>query len=848
MGVNGLDNTLDMNKKSFINSILAQLEERNGSSPTKTLFFDVSCFVDSKAKTGIQRVVLEWLKYLPKMISEDYIFVPVVCKKGSGYYLYNEKTAKRVVSPRIGDVFLGIDLCAEQILEARQELLEWQRKGCKLVACLYDLVFVLYPQVVFASVYCGILTDWLNFICSSFDGIVCISETVMKDALYYAKTKGINNPKCYYSYYHLGCDFTDITTPGVLSGDVRRIKETNKMSFLAVSTLEPRKGYFELIKAFENAVSAGLDSNLIIVGRLGWDAESIEDRIKNSCLYEKQLFWFSDCDDEKLNQLYSISDFYVSASFYEGFGLGVVEGAMHGLPALVRDIPVYREICKKQAVYFHNAEELCTQFHYCFRHKDELKKDIISPLTWAKSIEMGWNAVKDCLRDDDWKYKHKQIIPGRIHLLLSTLAFADGIGRDVFFQKSIFEEKGFTCDIYTVNFDEDAINYRYDIHSLHSAPDDLIIDHISGQVNYDDIIARQPCRKVFLYHNITPPNYVTNEVKAFCEAGLKQVPELSNLYDFIAGDSKYNLDCLRDLGVNRDGDVLPIPVEFSYERVKKKFDPAKTVEFLFVGRVVNNKRFEDIIDAFAYYHKILNRNSKLTLAGKIDVAGDYYNFIKKKITSSGCANSIRMTGRVSDEQLHQLYLNSDVFLCMSEHEGFCIPLLEAMYNGLVVFAFETTAIGETMGNAGVLFHDRTPEIVANLIDSTLKDTNQVEKIIETEAKHVENYSRDRVKARLVELYEKWTDAEYIRPEYIKEANKFFLRNNLKKKIESSNVFTQFTVYSIPLSKDKGFKGSIKRFIQKVVRKFTRWMLNPLCAEQNRINNYLITLINEILEM
>ncbi len=837
----------DLEKKEYMNRLVEKLKTGNYST-NNTIFFDVSTFAVTEIKTGIQRVVIEWLEHLPDVLSEKYNIVPIIFVDKYGYCKYSNQSTMDVVSPGEGDVFLGIDLCAGQILGAQQQILDWQRNGCKLIACVYDLVFVLYPQVVHSPGACSLLTEWLLFICRHFDGILCISETVMNDVMYFAKVNGINNPRLSYTYYHLGCDFQGTEKSSDVPADVKEIKETNRTNFIAVSTIEPRKGYHELVSAFEDAIEAGMDSNLIIVGRKGWKAEAIEKAIISSNLFKKRLFWFNNCDDEKLSLLYDISDVYVSASYYEGFGLGVVEGALHGLPVLVRDIPVYREICKDQAVYFYDQNELFEKLLYCYNNIEAFKKNIIKPLSWKQSIEMGWDAIIQSVLEKEEGEEKQQIVPMRIHFLVHHLAFADGIGQDVLFQKKTLERKGYICDIYSAGFDEEAENYRFDIANLKCASDDLIIDHVSGLVTYEDKVASQSCRRVFLYHNITPPNLVSKKVKAFCEAGLKQVPELCKIYDFIAGDSRYNLDCLADLGINREGDVLPIPVEFHYEKIEKKEKSDKPIDFLFVGRVIPNKKFEDVINAFAYFHKNYNSNSRLTLVGKIDVDSDYTTMIKKKITESGCSSAIKMTGKVSDEKLHSIYQNSDVFLCMSEHEGFCIPLLEAMYNGLVVFAFDSTAVGETMGKAGVLFKDKDPEVVASLINDVLNDKDKKERILNEETNRVKEFSYDSVTKRLDELIEKWTSPDYIRSEDVKEANKLFFRNKLKKMLERGSVFYQFTTYNIPLSEDKGMKGIIKRFIQRVIRKLTRWMFDPLCAEQNGINNYLISLIKEILEM
>lgn len=344
----------------------------------------------------------------------------------------------------------------------------------------------------------------------------------------------------------------------------------------------------------------------------------------------------------------------------------------------------------------------------------------------------------------------------KINLVVQCLDYGDGVGNDVLAQQKMFQEMGYECDIYSTVSDESMKYKRKDRVTLKCESGDLLIHHYAGHDDRMDTIENQPCRKVFIYHNITPPEFVTGNVKLHCQMGLDQVPKLKGLYDAVVGDSQFNVECLKKLGMTDKGDVLPIPVEFGGTQKKKQiYSMTKGVRFLFVGRHVPNKKLEDIISSFAYYHDYIDRSAKLRLVGNPNVMQEYTDTLHQIVDSLDCCESIEFMGKVSDEKLQQIYADSDLFLCMSEHEGFCIPLLEAMWYQLPVFAFDAGAVRETMGNAGVVFTDKTPAVVAHMIAAVLDDKELLETIIQRQNQRIGDFSTEKVKKRLEELLPLW---------------------------------------------------------------------------------------------
>jgi glycosyltransferase involved in cell wall biosynthesis len=141
---------------------------------------------------------------------------------------------------------------------------------------------------------------------------------------------------------------------------------------------------------------------------------------------------------------------------------------------------------------------------------------------------------------------------------------------------------------------------------------------------------------------------------------------------------------------------------------------------VFVGRVITNKKIEDLIRSFHAYHTIFNPRSRLIIVGAYSGFERYLASLNH-LAASLDATHVHFVGHVTDEELVAFYENRDLFLCASEHEGFCVPLVEAFYKEVPVLAYAATAVPATMDGAGVLYHDKTPAHVAHLMDAILSN-------------------------------------------------------------------------------------------------------------------------------
>jgi glycosyltransferase involved in cell wall biosynthesis len=233
-----------------------------------------------------------------------------------------------------------------------------------------------------------------------------------------------------------------------------------------------------------------------------------------------------------------------------------------------------------------------------------------------------------------------------------------------------------------------------------------------------------PGKRVVKYHNITPPEFfenVNDGYAAVCRAGRAQIKDVAKANcDLFLSDSKYNGDELIAEGADPSRSAVVPPFHHvdrlhSLEADLSLLDTVRNgpVNVLTVGRLAPNKGHPALIDAFAIYHRHYNRNSRLVVVGKEDNRlGPYTEALYRQVVDRGLTDSVVFTGEASDKLLKTYYLAADVFVSTSRHEGFCVPVVEAMAMKVPVVALGTTAVPETVGDAGLVWHESDPELLA----------------------------------------------------------------------------------------------------------------------------------------
>ena len=372
----------------------------------KTLFVDISELVSRDAKTGIQRVVRSILSQLLNNPPIGYKVQPVYATKDSFGYLearqfshyftsgsQDSAIKDQTIDYHSGDFFLGLDF--QSLIVPNQALFisQMAAHGVKVWFVIYDLLPVTLPTYFLPGMAEG-QVKWLHVI-SHYEGVVCISKAVADDYVAWFK----KNKPCPHmpqvKWFHIGSDIAaSIPTQG-LPEDAPQVLAAMRArpTFLMVSTIEPRKGYAQAFAAFEQLWQNGDEINLVIVGKQGWQMDKLAKKMSAHRERSKRFFWLQGISDEYLEKVYDVATAVIMASEGEGFGLAVVEGARHGKPLILRDIPVFREIAGEHAVYFDGTEPetLAATVREWLRMNSLGKvpsSESMGTLTWEESAKM----------------------------------------------------------------------------------------------------------------------------------------------------------------------------------------------------------------------------------------------------------------------------------------------------------------------------------------------------------------------------------------------------------------------------------------------------------------------------
>lgn len=241
----------------------------------------------------------------------------------------------------------------------------------------------------------------------------------------------------------------------------------------------------------------------------------------------------------------------------------------------------------------------------------------------------------------------------------------------------------------------------------------------------------RPERVAMSYHNVTPYSYMAPWEPAVApelEIARTQLKSLSQKTELAIAASNYSEVELREAGF-RNTATAPIlfdPSDFSTARDQKVYDKLRKAkdaggaDWLFVGRVTPHKCQHQIIQAFSVYKRLYDQNARLHLVGGLS-SHRYWSVLTQYVERLGLEDSVFITKGVSDGSLGAYYGIADIFVCLSEHEGFGVPVLEALHHDLPVIAFDAAAVGETLGTGGLVMTDKTPTTVAVAAHRILSD-------------------------------------------------------------------------------------------------------------------------------
>jgi glycosyltransferase involved in cell wall biosynthesis len=336
----------------------------------------------------------------------------------------------------------------------------------------------------------------------------------------------------------------------------------------------------------------------------------------------------------------------------------------------------------------------------------------------------------------------------------------DAIGDSARRVRRMLRAAGHSSDLYALTMD-DAL--RGDVRSF-SDPDarrgDMTIFHFALPSPMTQAFATLDGRRVLQYHNITPAAFFAPYdagLFRLAALGRQELRSLVGHVDLALGDSEFNRQELEDVGFDPTG-VMPIAV--NTERITsaprrpalEKILGDGLINILFVGRIVPNKRIEDHIRLAETYKRYVDSYYRFIFVGRYDGLPRYYAQVRALMSEFRMLpDRFWFTGPVPDDDLAAFYRWADVYVSLSEHEGFCVPLVEAMAAEVPVLAYAAGAVPETLGGAGVLFAPKDLELAAEMLGMLVYDRPVRERVIAGQRRRLEDFSPARVEARLMQI-------------------------------------------------------------------------------------------------
>lgn len=344
----------------------------------------------------------------------------------------------------------------------------------------------------------------------------------------------------------------------------------------------------------------------------------------------------------------------------------------------------------------------------------------------------------------------------RVHIMTPTLVAGDAVSNDVFGMVRWFRLRNWPADAYAQYLDPAVWGKARPIthyeQFLNNRDDLLIYHHSVGWPLGLSLLERTRNRIVYKYHSITPARFFRPYNKQYayhCVTGDCQTRHLMHFRpERLLADSAFNARELMDAGARPDACRVAAPfhaigdLDAAAEDEELAARLAGKTNILFVGRVVPNKGHLHLIRAFARYHHEYDPNSRLIVVGKLDShLAVYMSDLKHEMLRQNVANAVHFTGPVSASRLKTFFAHASLFLCTSEHEGFCVPLVEAMYYQVPIVAYGGSAVRGTLEPAGLVWDTPDPDVLAASAWLIRSNPTAREALIEHQRRHyVRNFS------------------------------------------------------------------------------------------------------------
>ena len=337
----------------------------------------------------------------------------------------------------------------------------------------------------------------------------------------------------------------------------------------------------------------------------------------------------------------------------------------------------------------------------------------------------------------------------------------DAIGDSARRVRALLRELGHQSEVYAMTIDDDLRGDVIPWTEPGATRGDLTIFHFALVSPMTEAFARLGSGRVLQYHNVTPAHFFAGydaAIYRLAMLGREDLKSLAGRTDMAFGDSEYNRRELEELGFTNTG-VFPIAVDIERLTQAPRRPALEEVlrsegwlNFLFVGRIVPNKKIEDHIKLAEHYKRYVDEQYRFIFVGKTDATPRYYAAIQELLQRYRMPpGRFLFTGPVPDIDLAAYYRTASVYISLSEHEGFCVPLLEAMAADVPVLAYGAAAVPDTLGGAGVQFAPKDLEFAAELLGELAYNEPLRTQVIAGQRRRLADFGDDRIRQQLERL-------------------------------------------------------------------------------------------------
>jgi len=612
------------------------------------------------------------------------------------------------------------------------------------------------------------------------DGYVFDSWSILKET---ERLYNIKLDKKPYAVVHHGIDLK--------GGIVPILPETapgKTFKVMAVGRLEKRKGSDILVKQILPALMAAApDIEVHLVGKDSgeWDGFKEETGLGYHDYIRKhfkqhigqRIFLYGYVPDEQLNDLYGESDLILALSRYESFGLLYLEAMRKGKPLIVFNTGAVPEIFDDgvDAVILPMEQPEKVAAAVIGLKNDPALRRRLADNALHKLVNhfSAERMAKECLLFfEELAFN----APARkVFQVMNCLTDRDGVSNTTIDYEKLLRQQGEAEKILGTSATAPVKHLISPIENTPLEESDVVIYHYWNYCDRGEYFNELTFpQKVFFFHNMTTPSFFTPDDEAFASTskGFKQLGKLDK-FDVYVAHTNYSLEILRQ-SIRKPLTTCIIPPVIERETVlsrpynkllAEKVAASGVFNIIFVSSIAPHKKQTDLVRFFNYYSRHVFSGCRLTIIG--GGSAKYVKELEDLVRELDLGDRVTITGKVSNEDLYAWYRSADLYLSMCEHEGFGVPLAEAMIFDLPVVAYNCTAIPETVGDNGCLFDKKDHAAVSLLVEKLRTDKEWKREVLDRQNKHLQNFSAGSVAASFKRLFSLVREKQLERLSFIK---------------------------------------------------------------------------------